>query len=88
MIQSKPAPVHHTPRKRWRCGIKLREDIIRPLQAHLKASPGERPFRFKDGGHFKHLLMRAKLAAISAVQKIAPLSSPPLPRRNRNFTSV
>ena len=43
--------------------LKLREDIVAPLQAHLAASSGERLFRFNDGGHFKHLLLRAKLAA-------------------------
>jgi integrase len=42
--------------------LKLREDIVAPLKAHLEAHGGERLFRFKDGGHFKHLLLRAKLA--------------------------
>ena len=44
--------------------LKLRDDIVGPLEAHLEANGGERLFRFKDGGHFKHLLMRAKLAAL------------------------
>lgn len=43
--------------------LRLREDIVAPLQAHLEAVAGERLFRFNDGGHFKHLLLRAKLAA-------------------------
>lgn len=44
--------------------LRLREDIVAPLEAHLKANSGaERLFRFNDGGHFKHLLLRAKLAA-------------------------
>jgi integrase len=43
--------------------LRLREDIVGPLQALLDAKGGERLFRFKDGGHFKHLLLRAKLAA-------------------------
>lgn len=43
--------------------LKLREDIIGPLQKHLERHTGERLFKFKDGGHFKHLLLRAKLAA-------------------------
>jgi integrase len=43
--------------------LKLREDIVAPLQAHLEANSGDRLFRFNDGGHFKHLLLRAKLAA-------------------------
>ncbi len=42
--------------------LQLREDLLAPLQAHLEANGGERLFRFKDGGHFKHLLLRAKLA--------------------------
>jgi integrase len=42
--------------------LKLRIDIVAPLFEHLKDHAGERLFRFKDGGHFKHLLMRAKLA--------------------------
>jgi integrase len=42
--------------------LKLRDDIVAPLQAHLDARSGDRLFRFKDGGHFKHLLLRAKLA--------------------------
>lgn len=44
--------------------LKLREDIVTPLRAHLKDHSGDRLFRFKDGGHFKHLLTRAKLAAL------------------------
>jgi integrase len=43
--------------------LKLREDIVGPLEAHLERSPGDRLFKFRDGGHFKHLLLRAKLAA-------------------------
>lgn len=41
--------------------LRLREDIVAPLQAHLEGHAGDRLFRFKDGGHFKHLLLRAKL---------------------------
>jgi integrase len=44
--------------------LKLREDILGPLQAHLETSMGERLFRFRDGGYFKHLLMRSKLAVL------------------------
>jgi integrase len=44
--------------------LKLRADILAPLKAHLEAHPGrERLFRFNEGGAFKHLLLRAKLAA-------------------------
>ena len=43
--------------------LKLRVDLIGPLFEHLKDHDGERLFRFKDGGYFKHLLTRAKLAA-------------------------
>jgi integrase len=44
--------------------LKLRDDILAPLRAHLESNAGERLFRFNDGGHFKHLLMRAKLAVL------------------------
>ena len=44
--------------------LKLREDIIGPLAAHLQTRTGERLFKFSDGGHFKHRLMRAKLGAL------------------------
>jgi integrase len=43
--------------------LKLREDIVGPLAAHLESHSGDRLFKFNDGGHFKHMLMRAKLAA-------------------------
>ena len=43
--------------------LKLREDIVEPLAKHLENHTGERLFKFNDGGHFKHLLLRAKLAA-------------------------
>jgi integrase len=43
--------------------LKLRDDIVGPLQKHLEGATGDRLFRFKDGGHFKHLLLRAKLRA-------------------------
>jgi integrase len=43
--------------------LKLRLDLIGPLFEHLKGHNTERLFRFKDGGYFKHMLMRAKLAA-------------------------
>jgi integrase len=44
--------------------LKLRLDLVGPLFEHLKHHSSERLFRFKDGGFFKHLLMRAKLAAV------------------------
>jgi len=44
--------------------LKLRENIVGPLEAHLEANGGERLFRFNDGGHFKHLLLRAKLLSV------------------------
>jgi integrase len=43
--------------------LRLRQDLMAPLIEHLKTNAGERLFRFKDGGWFKHLLMRSKLAA-------------------------
>jgi integrase len=43
--------------------LKLRKDLADRLKAHLDANPGrERLFRFREGGHFKHMLLRAKLA--------------------------
>lgn len=43
--------------------LKLRTDLAGRLATHLEAHPDrERLFKFKDGGHFKHLLLRAKLA--------------------------
>jgi integrase len=42
--------------------LKLRDDIVVPLRAHLEKA-GEQLFRFKDGGHFKHYLTRARMAA-------------------------
>jgi integrase len=44
--------------------LKLREDIVGPLSKHLESHSGDRLFKFNDGGHFKHMLMRAKLAAL------------------------
>jgi integrase len=43
--------------------LKLRLDIVAPLFEHLKGHSSERFFRFNDGGHFKHLLLRATMAA-------------------------
>nr|WP_246739386.1 tyrosine-type recombinase/integrase [Bradyrhizobium aeschynomenes] len=48
--------------------LQLRTDLAQRIAAHLEASRGhqghgDRLFRFNEGGHFKHLLTRAKLAA-------------------------
>jgi integrase len=44
--------------------LRLRQDVADRLKAHMKANPGrERLFKFKDGGHFYHLLLRATMAA-------------------------
>lgn len=43
--------------------LKLREDIQDRLRSHLDGRSGARLFRFKDGGHFKHMLLRATMAA-------------------------
>jgi integrase len=43
--------------------LRLRVDLVGPLLQHLKGHTADRLFRFNDGGHFKHLLLRAKLAA-------------------------
>lgn len=42
--------------------LRLREDLAARLAAHLENHTGERLFRFRDGGHFKHLLLRATMA--------------------------
>ncbi len=44
--------------------LQLRVELAGRMQRHLDANPGRsRVFRWKDGGYFKHLLLRAKLAA-------------------------
>lgn len=44
--------------------LKLRQDLAARLKAHLEGNPGrEHLFKFKEGGHFKHLLLRATMAA-------------------------
>ena len=43
--------------------LRLREDLAQRLAAHLAGTVGDRLFRFNEGGHFKHLLTRAKCAA-------------------------
>jgi integrase len=44
--------------------LRLREDLAQRLRAHLEQHPNrERLFKFKEGGHFKHLLLRATMAA-------------------------
>jgi integrase len=43
--------------------IRIREDVVERLEAHLaRIGDRENLFRFHDGGHLKHLLLRAKLA--------------------------
>jgi integrase len=44
--------------------LRLRQDIADRFQTHLKTLPEgrERLFRFRDGGHFKHKLLRATMA--------------------------
>jgi integrase len=53
--------------------LKLREDIVGPLRLHLEKA-GDHLFRFHDGGHFKHYLTRARMAA----------SGLPCPKRRPN----
>lgn len=43
--------------------LKLRDDLIGPLEKHLENHSGERLFKFNEGGHFKHMLLRATMAA-------------------------
>lgn len=45
-------------------GIRLRPDLREALLAHRETCPRRRVFRFQQGGHLKHLLTRAKLAAL------------------------
>lgn len=42
--------------------VRLREDLRDALAAHLKTHENHRVFRFHQGGHLKHQLVRAKLA--------------------------
>jgi integrase len=44
--------------------LRLRADLAGDLATHLERHPGrEHLFKFKEGGHFKHLLLRATMAA-------------------------
>lgn len=43
--------------------LRLREDLAQRLRKHLEQHPNrDRLFKFKEGGHFKHLLLRATMA--------------------------
>jgi integrase len=42
--------------------VRLRDDLRTELAAHLASHEGRRVFRFHQGGHLKHQLVRAKLA--------------------------
>ncbi len=44
--------------------VKLRSDLIAALRALRRADRHGRVFRFHQGGHLKHMLTRAKLAAL------------------------
>lgn len=44
--------------------VRLRPDLIARLKAHHHESAPGRIFRFRQGGHMKHLLVRAKLGAL------------------------
>jgi integrase len=43
------------------CDVRLREDLCETLAAHLATHNNLRVFRFHQGGHLKHQLVRAKL---------------------------
>lgn len=43
--------------------LRLRGDLAQRIATHLNQTSGARLFRFNEGGHFKHLLTRAKCAA-------------------------
>jgi integrase len=42
--------------------VRLREDLCQALAAHLETHGNRRVFRFHQGGHLKHQLLRAKFA--------------------------
>lgn len=44
--------------------VRFRQDLCDGLRAHRPAEAHGRVFRFHAGGHFKHMLTRAKLAAL------------------------
>ncbi|MGB8748283.1 MAG: tyrosine-type recombinase/integrase, partial [Pseudolabrys sp.] len=44
--------------------IRLRSDLCAELAARQPSEPSERVFKFRQGGHLKYLLVRAKLAAL------------------------
>lgn len=44
--------------------VRLREDLCAEIAAFITDEPAGRLFPFHQGGHLKHLLMRAKLAAL------------------------
>lgn len=44
--------------------VQLRKELVLDLAAHLATHNHRRVFRFRPGGHFNHLLVRAKLAAL------------------------
>lgn len=44
--------------------VRLRAELVTGLRAHCPQEPHGRVFRFHQGGHFKHMLTRAKLAAL------------------------
>jgi integrase len=44
--------------------VRLRPELAEGLRAHLASHDRRRVFRFHQGGHFNHLLVRAKLKAL------------------------
>src|SRR3984893_1118238 len=45
--------------------VRLRDDLREALAEHLQTHNHDRVFRFHQGGHLKHQLVRAKLAALA-----------------------
>lgn len=54
--------------------VRLREDLRDVFAVHLASHDRRRIFRFRQGGHLKHLLLRAKLAYLSIP---CPVRRPP-----------
>jgi integrase len=68
----------------------IREDLIPELRAHVGDNLDGPLFRFRQGGHMKYLLVRAKLAALGITcpkRRPTPWKQPPNRLRWLNFHS-
>lgn len=71
--------------------VRLREDLKDALAKHLKAHGERRVFRFHQGGHLKHQLVRAKLAFLGLpcpVRRPKGWRAPPYRLAWANFHSM